>query len=283
MIANLKAGTRPLGLELRDGLLLVKQARPPGEEGLDDAAQAPAPAPAHDPGVGRVARVLVDQAQARRPLVVGLTGAVASGKSTFAGQLQAALVEAGLETEIVCTDGFLMPNARLTELGILDQKGFPPSYDTPALHAALAAIRTGPASFPAYSHVLYDIDPSLARTVAPPDVLIVDGLNLHHRAAGGPDPLDLLIYLDADEALLEAWFLARFMGLYEAAEHDPASFYARFRPLGREGTEGVARQVWQAINLKNLREHIVTARARADLVVRKGEGHAILAVEARES
>ena len=234
------------------------------------------------PALAGIAAGLADRARSRRPLIVGLTGAVAVGKSTFAGQLRDAVAEAGLGVEIVCTDGFLMPNARLTDLGILDQKGFPPSYDTAALHAALGAIRTGAASFPAYSHVLYDIDPALTRTLEAPDVLIVEGLNLHHRAAGGPDPLDLLIYLDADEALMEAWFLARFMGLYEAAEHDPSSFYARFRPLGREGTEGLARQVWEAINLKNLREHIVRARDGADLVVRKGEGHAILAVEARE-
>ena len=217
------------------------------------------------------------------PLVIGVTGAVASGKSTFAAQMRDTLT-AGINppwVEIVCTDGFLMPNARLEKLGLMDQKGFPPSYDTKALHAALVAIRTGQAVFPAYSHVSYDIDPALARTLNAPDILIVEGLNLHHRALtpDAPDPLDLLIYLDADEALLADWFLARFMGLYDAAEHDPSSFYARFRPLGREATEAIARNVWDQVNLKNLRETIVQARAGADLIVRKGEGHEIVAVE----
>lgn len=233
-----------------------------------------------------IAQIAARISRSRSPdqaLVVGITGAVAAGKSTFAGQLRAALEGDGLGVELVCTDGFLMPNARLTELGLMDQKGFPPSYDTEALHAALSAVRRGPATFPAYSHTLYDIDPALARTLERPDVLIVEGLNLHHRATapGSPDPLDLLIYIDAEEALLEAWFLARFMGLWEAAEDDPTSFYARFRSLGRDGTLGLARQVWEAINLKNLREHIVLARDHADLVVRKGEGHAVTAVEAR--
>ncbi len=232
--------------------------------------------------IDAIAARLVARRPAAGPLVVGITGAVAAGKSTFAGQLRDALRGRGQTCEIVCTDGFLKTNERLIAEGILEQKGFPPSYDTAALHAALSAIRGGPATFPIYSHVLYDIDPALAQTVSPPDVLIVEGLNLHHRAEAGPaepDPLDLLIYIDADEALLEAWFIERFMGLYEAAEQDPTSFYARFRPLGREGTLGVARQVWQAINLKNLREHIVRARDGADLVVRKGEGHRIVAVE----
>ena len=219
------------------------------------------------------------------PLVIGVTGAVASGKSTFATQLRETLT-AGLNppwVEIVCTDGFLMPNARLEALGLMDQKGFPPSYDTAALHAALTAIRTGSVVIPAYSHVTYDVDPALARTLQSPDILIVEGLNLHHRAADpeAPDPLDLLFYLDADEALLEAWFLARFMGLYDAAEHDPASFYARFHPMGREATEAIARNVWREVNLRNLHENIVLARAGADMVIVKGEGHEILSVEAR--
>jgi type I pantothenate kinase len=246
------------------------------------------PHPASD-GLFAIAAQIAGLASGRAredgPLVIGVTGAVASGKSTFAAQMRETLT-AGLNppwVEIVCTDGFLMPNARLEKLGLMDQKGFPPSYDTKALHAALAAVRTGKAVFPAYSHVTYDIDPALARTVNAPDILIVEGLNLHHRALAldAPDPLDLLIYLDADEALLAGWFLARFMGLYDAAEHDPASFYARFRPLGRAATEAIARNVWDTVNLKNLRETIVQARSGADLIVRKGEGHEIIAVEAR--
>jgi len=232
-------------------------------------------------GLDRVVRSVAARARPGEPLVVGITGAVAAGKSTFAGQLRDALAAQGPRTELVCTDGFLMTNERLTELGLLDQKGFPPSYDQAAMHAALAAARKGPAVFPAYSHVIYDVDPALARTVEAPDVLIVEGLNLHHRAQPqppSPDPVDLLIYIDADEALLEAWFLERFMGLWDAAEHDPTSFYARFRPLGREGTLGLARQVWEGINLRNLRENIVHARAGADLVVRKGEGHGVIEV-----
>ena len=89
------------------------------------------------------------------------------------------------------------------------------------------------------------------------------------------------IYLDAEEADLEAWFVARFMGLWSAAEHDPASFYVRFRGMTPEQAEGFARMVWTGINLRNLREHIVHARAEADLVVRKGADHAIVSVATR--
>jgi type I pantothenate kinase len=204
---------------------------------------------------------------------------VASGKSTFAGQLAAALAGAGADVEIACTDGFLMANAALDAQGILGRKGFPESYDMAALRAALAAVRSGPADFPGYSHAIYDIDPALMRRIGPRDVLIVEGLALHEGAAALG--LDALIYLDADEAHLQGWFTERLIGLWRAAEHDPASFYAQFRHFTEPQAREFAVRVWQAINLPNLREHIVKARDVAELVVRKGEDHAILRVMER--
>ncbi len=217
------------------------------------------------------------------PFVIGVTGPVAVGKSVFSSALKAGLERAPAlaRIELAATDGFLRPNTQLEALGLATEKGFPASYDTHALKAALAAVRAGPAVFPGYSHVTYDVEPDLARTLDRPDILIVEGLNLRLNAPGEPRLVDALIYLDADEADLEAWFVARFMGLWAIAEHDPASFYARFRSMSPEQAEGFARMVWTGINLRNLREHIVHARAEADLVVRKGPDHAIVAVEAR--
>jgi len=229
-----------------------------------------------------LASELTARQTANGPLIVGLTGAVAVGKSTLAKQLQA-VIAAQAVVEIIATDGFLRSNAELTALGLLEQKGFPPTYDNDRFRKALAEIRTGPTVFPAYSHTTYDIEPSLARTLAPPDILIVEGLNLHHRALAleDPDPLDVLIYLDAKEADLESWYVARFMGLWEAAEQDQTSFYARFRSMTREQTEELARMVWTEVNLKNLRENTILARDSADLVVRKAADHTIVEVVKR--
>jgi type I pantothenate kinase len=228
---------------------------------------------------------VVDLIRARRdgraPFLVGITGAVAAGKSTLAAELAGALAADGLTVEIVATDGFLMDNAALTARGLLSRKGFPESYDVDAMRAALAAIRTGAADFCGYSHILYDIDPALSRRLEPPGVLIVEGLSLHQGAAALG--LDLMIYLDADEADLEGWFTERFVGLWRAAEHEPASFYARFRHLSEPEVRAVAAQVWRGVNLPNLREHIVGGRETADVVVRKGAGHAILGVEVRQA
>lgn len=91
--------------------------------------------------------------------------------------------------------------------------------------------------------------------------------------------IDALIYLDADEADIERWFVTRFLGLWEAAEHDPTSFYTRFRSLDRDQVVSVAHTVWTQVNLPNLREHIGRARGIADIVVRKRDDHSIEAIE----
>jgi type I pantothenate kinase len=228
------------------------------------------------PDLADIADRLVARRGARSPFLVGITGAVAAGKSTFAGQLMGVLGAQDQTVEIVSTDGFLMNNAALEANGLLMRKGFPESYDVAGMRAALAAIRQGPAEFPGYSHVIYDIDPTLGRHIDPPGVLLVEGLGLQDGAAALG--LDVLIYLDADEAHVEAWFTERFIGLWRAAEHDPASFYARFRHMSEDETRAFAGQVWRSINLPNLRENIIRARAVADLVVTKGPDHEIVAV-----
>jgi type I pantothenate kinase len=214
----------------------------------------------------------------RTPFILGVTGAVAAGKSTFAAQLSAELA-AGRPAplvEVVSTDGFLLDNAALEARGLLNRKGFPETFDAAAMRAALTAIRRGPAAFPSYSHAIYDIDPAMTRRIEPPDVLIVEGLGLHRGAA--EVGLDALVYLDAEEAHVEAWFEARFLNFWRGAETDPTSFYARFRHMNEDEVRGVSQLVWRTINLPNLREHIAGARGVADLVVCKGPRHEIVAV-----
>jgi type I pantothenate kinase len=225
-------------------------------------------------GLVDVAELVRARRADRAPFIVGITGAVAVGKSTLAAALRdiVAMWPEVASVEVVCTDGFLLDNATLEARGLTLRKGYPESYDADALRRALAGLRHGPADFPGYSHVTYDVDPALARRIAPPNILIVEGLGLHEPAVLG---LDALLYLDADEDLLEAWFTERFVQLWQAAETDRTSFYARFRHMNVDEVRALAANVWQRINLPNLREHIVRARDEADWVVRKGPGHVI--------
>ena len=215
----------------------------------------------------------------RRPgetLVVGITGSVAVGKTTLARQIAEAL-PAGLNVEIVSTDGFLKPNSVLEAAGLSMRKGFPESYDRAAMAAALAGLKHGAVKVPAYSHTSYDVDPAAARTITGADVVLVEGLGLAPDAAGQRPPLDLLIYIDADEDDIIAWFLARFMGLWDAAASDPSRFYARFRHMSEGEARQCALSVWDGINRPNWLEHIALARLVADIVVVKALDHSLSA------
>jgi type I pantothenate kinase len=230
-------------------------------------------------GVARLAEALRTLRPHRGGFVIGVTGAVASGKSTLSAALREHLLAwpEHPNVELVGTDGFLHSNPVLETLGLTARKGFPESFDVAALRAALAGVRLGPVDFPGYSHVIYDVDPALVRRIGQPDILIIEGLSLDidRGAAPGARLLDALVYLDAEEADIEAWFVERFLGLWAAAEHDPTSFYARFRGLDRDQTARLAHTVWTSVNLPNLRENIVKARDVADVVVRKGPHHGI--------
>ncbi|MSX95521.1 MAG: type I pantothenate kinase, partial [Actinobacteria bacterium] len=112
------------------------------------------------------------------PVVVGVTGGVAVGKSTFSKALATLLSEdTGLEVAAITSDGFLYPNAVLAERGLTDRKGFPESYDVAAIATFLADVRAGkPASVPVYDHHIYDIIDGHMK-VAALDVLIFEGVN----------------------------------------------------------------------------------------------------------
>ena len=229
------------------------------------------------------------------PYVIGLAGSVSAGKSTTARVLKALLSRwpNTPKVELVTTDGFLMPNAALEAEGIMDRKGFPESYDGTALIRFLSDVKAGRhhVEAPVYSHLVYDVVQGETVTVDRPDILIVEGLNVllpnRLQKSGKPIPFvsdffDFSIYLDASEADLERWYVNRFMRLRDTAFRDPRSFFRKYADLSDEAAESVARDIWNRINLPNLRENIEPTRPRADLVLTKSDQHMITEVALRK-
>ncbi len=90
-----------------------------------------------------------------------------------------------------------------------------------------------------------------------------------------PSEPDLLLYIDADLAHIEGWYVERFLRFWHAAHDDPESFYAQFLHMSEEQLIQFAKTVWAGINLPNLEQNILPLRDHADLVVKKDEAHAV--------
>ena len=231
-----------------------------------------------------------------RPAIVGVTGGVGVGKSvlaaTIADWLQADEISPGvtsLTAAVVSTDGFLRTNAELTELGLLELKGIPPTYDQPALFDFVRRVVAGsfPLEVPIYSHVRYDRLPDEVETLDRVDVVILEGLTILQHVEVEPseppaslaDLIDVAIYIDANEEDTSEWWLQRFLRMRDEMADDPESFLHGYAGISEAEARAMGDWVWDNINGPNLRDHIAPSRAAADLVVTKGSDHSIIRVE----
>jgi type I pantothenate kinase len=232
---------------------------------------------------------------AATPYVIGIAGSVAVGKSTFARILRALLSRwpESPRVDLVTTDGFLRPNHELEAGRLMQRKGFPDSYDVRRLVQFMAEVKeaSGAVHAPVYSHQAYDIAPGEFQVVDRPDIVLVEGLNVLQTgdgAAGRParvfvsDFFDFSIYIDADEADIEEWYVARFRTFRETVFRNPAAYFHRYSHLTDAEADATARHIWHTINGVNLRENILGTRDRARLVLEKGSDHAVRRVRLRK-
>lgn len=236
------------------------------------------------------------------PFVIAVAGSVAVGKSTTARLIAHLLARfpATPAVELVTTDGFLYPNKVLEERGLTARKGFPESYDRRALLDFVAAVKSGEprVEAPVYSHTVYDVVPGRSIVVERPDVLVLEGLNVLQpapRRRHGPeasqgsstlavsDFIDFSIYVDAEPADIRRWYLERFLTLKRTAFTDPDSFFQRFAAIPDDIALAAAAEVWDSVNLANLRENIAPTLGRATLVLRKDAEHRMRQVLLRKA
>jgi type I pantothenate kinase len=231
----------------------------------------------------------------RMPYVIGVAGSVAVGKSTMSRILQALLAHwpSHPKVDLITTDGFLLPQRVLEARGIADRKGFPESYDVRRLMQFLADVKSGvpEVAAPVYSHLTYDVLADEFDVVRQPDIVIVEGLNVLQTGAGRegrPMPMfvsdffDFSIYVHAQEADIEQWYIERFQKLRETVFRNPSSYFHRYAALTPAEAEETARRIWTSINLVNLRQNVLPTRERAHVILEKGRDHAVRRVKLRK-
>jgi type I pantothenate kinase len=235
-----------------------------------------------------VLKKFLKQEDLKVPFIISIAGSVSVGKSTTARLLQALLSKWPEHTKVslVTTDGFLYPNAVLEEKGIMLKKGFPQSYDIQKLLQFVSDVKAGQPEIkaPKYSHLIYDIVPNEFEIIKKPDILILEGLNVLQSGMDYPynkprvfvsDFVDFSIYVDANEDLLEKWYISRFLKFRNGAFANPKSYFHNFTQLTEKAAVRTAKTIWREINRKNLRKNILPTRERASLILHKGENHAV--------
>lgn len=218
----------------------------------------------------------------KTPFILGIAGSVAVGKSTVARLLRDLLTEIFPDKKIqqITTDGFLYPSKELKKRHILSRKGFPESYDMPALVSFINDVKNGlPAKAPVYSHQSYDQVEGQFDVVYQPDVLILEGINVLQLPSNQPifvsDFFDFSIYVDADEDLIKKWYFERFDLLLARAKNEPDNYYYPYAQGDWNVAHKMAHDLWYDVNHPNLHDYILPTRNRADLVLKKGENHLV--------
>lgn len=226
------------------------------------------------------------------PLVIGVAGSVAAGKSTIARVLQTLLSAWPYERQvaIVTTDGFLHPNHILEQRNLMQRKGFPESYDTHALLQFLIDLKAGKQTleWPVYSHYHYDILPDARQRMTRPDIVLLEGLNVLQRPEGDgrqlfvSDFVDIGLFVDAPITAMKQWYIHRFMVHRAQATEDKNAYFYRFAQMTEQEASVVAEDIWTDINERNLRENILSSKTYADVVLCKGASHQVEQVHMRK-
>ncbi|WMY97254.1 MAG: type I pantothenate kinase [Arsenophonus sp.] len=216
------------------------------------------------------------------PYIIGITGSVASGKTTIARLLRQFLSNFPNrpKVDLITTDCFLYSNDILNTLNILNKKGFPQSYDINHLIKFIVNMKLGNKKVfaPIYSHKYYNIIQNKKQAFIQPDILIVEGLNIFQDYTNYLNEniftsnfFDFSIYIDAPDYFLKVWYINRFLEFCYFS--DPNSYYYRYSKFNLNEIIGIATFIWENVNKVNLEENIILTKKKANLIITKNYDH----------
>ncbi|XBC44414.1 MAG: type I pantothenate kinase [Buchnera aphidicola (Schlechtendalia peitan)] len=230
----------------------------------------------------------------KKPYIIGISGSVASGKSTFSHWLQKALKKNFVDKSIsvVTTDSFLYSNKTLKLLGLLGEKGFPKTYNINELINFFLNIKYGVSNsivVPIYSHFCNDIILDRYNILRRSDIFIIEGLHIFnpyfyekiYSYFSLSDFFNFSVYIDADDILLEEWYLNRFLRFRCISKSYPSSCFNFYSKISYKNAKNIAIGIWYEINYKNLKENIFISKKYANFVITKKHDHSINCIQLR--
>ncbi|WP_154017305.1 type I pantothenate kinase [Buchnera aphidicola] len=230
----------------------------------------------------------------RKPYIIGISGSVASGKSTMSHWLQIVLKNYFVKkrVSVVTTDNFLYPNKILHFLGLMQNKGFPKTYDVKSLVNFFLDIKFGISNkivIPVYSHLQNDIVFNRSAIVKNSDIFIIEGLHIFNPDFYKQKNVNFFVsnffnfsmYIDVDNLLLEDWYLNRFLKLKYISKFFTNSFFNIYSKISDKTVKNIAIKIWYDVNFKNLEKNIILSKKYTNFVIKKNFDHSISSVSLR--
>jgi pantothenate kinase len=167
----------------------------------------------------------VKLATSGRRAILGITGAPAAGKSTYAEQLTSELIGLGHQVALVPMDGYHLAQAALEELGLAAVKGAPHTFDGYGFVALLERVKRSAEETIWAPRFDRELEDSIAASipVAPEVSLVI--------TEGNYLLLDSMPWATARELLDEVWYI----DLSDDIRHERLE--ARHRRYGRSPAE----------------------------------------------
>ncbi|MGV0168288.1 hypothetical protein ACRYI5_06745 [Furfurilactobacillus sp. WILCCON 0119] len=215
---------------------------------------------------------IIRQHQGDGPVIIGITGNIASGKTTCAAEMSRVLTEL-LPKQRLCkisTDDFLMTNKTLREQGLFARKGFPETYDVDRITAFKRAVsHRQNLSLPVYDHQQDDLNKSRRLLINCPDIIILEGLMVLQPVFR--EICDETIFLETTAAANFQWYLDRCVALGLPAVYQ----------LEMDAFTALATKTWHDVNVKNFEENVEPLRQFASINVQLAADHRMVNMTVR--